>query len=240
MPMLSTRWTRHERDGQAFLFGGELGAQLASIFWVVDQSEPHDWRSAAGSIVSSPDFLAYDLIFYGERSLEETLVQLRQIDRICASGVPIVAVCELAETPVKVSLYAAGALHVLAMEYPLSAVQACIRYVSKLVAISQPSDRAGYRLDAQQLSMRDANGKSVVLTLREAAALEEMARKHPQVATQKDLMEAMGVRLEFFDERALQTFISRLRKKLKDAFAANLIVSSRGRGYRSTVQISLT
>jgi two-component system OmpR family response regulator len=90
---------------------------------------------------------------------------------------------------------------------------------------------AGWRLDAQRRDLRDPTGIFINLSDGEFALLRRFV-EHPQRVLSRDqLLElAHGHNSEVFD-RAIDSQISRLRRKLNERVAAELIRTVRNEGY---------
>ena len=95
----------------------------------------------------------------------------------------------------------------------------------------RPYEFAGWRLDVVRRDLRDPNGVYINLSDGEFSLLRSFV-EHPQrVLTRDQLLDmARGRNVEVFD-RAIDSQISRLRRKLNDRAHAELIRTVRNEGY---------
>ncbi|MCL6458506.1 MAG: response regulator transcription factor [Gorillibacterium sp.] len=75
-------------------------------------------------------------------------------------------------------------------------------------------------------------GRSVELTQKEAALLEVLMLKEGRVVSRERLLDLMWEDQHFIDDNTLNVYITRVRRKLKDLGAGDLIETVRGAGYR--------
>jgi two-component system OmpR family response regulator len=96
---------------------------------------------------------------------------------------------------------------------------------------ARPYEFAGWRLDVIRRDLRDPTGIFINLSDGEFALLRSFV-EHPQrVLTRDQLLDfARGTNTEVFD-RAIDSQISRLRRKLNDRSNAELIRTVRNEGY---------
>jgi two-component system OmpR family response regulator len=96
----------------------------------------------------------------------------------------------------------------------------------------------GFTLDAVRRRLRSPNGTTVLLTGGEYALLHVLL-EHPQRILSRDQLLDMtrGAEAEVFD-RAIDVQISRLRRKLNDPAAQEVIKTCRGAGYLFDAPVS--
>jgi two-component system OmpR family response regulator len=91
---------------------------------------------------------------------------------------------------------------------------------------------AGYVLDATSHRLRDPNGVSVMLTRGEYMLLSALLDRPGEVLSRDTLLDQIHSEdVETFD-RAIDVQVSRLRRKLSDSHAQQLIRTVRGAGYK--------
>ena len=70
------------------------------------------------------------------------------------------------------------------------------------------------------------------ISFAEMKILEAFAQTHNHILSHDEIANIMGLNPNFYDPRALEKSISRLRGKIKDMYGTNAIQSIRGHGYR--------
>jgi two-component system OmpR family response regulator len=106
-----------------------------------------------------------------------------------------------------------------------------IRAVARRVAMV-PEPKAAWILNPQNLSIRTGTGIEIDLTRQECQLLTVFAKSYGGEASRRHLIEGLGEEFLLFDQRRLETMISRLRRKLTSASGIeNVIRSIRGDGY---------
>jgi DNA-binding response OmpR family regulator len=75
-------------------------------------------------------------------------------------------------------------------------------------------------------------GRSAELTQKEAALLEVLMLKDGRVVSRERLLDLMWEDHHFIDDNTLNVYITRVRRKLKELGAGELIETVRGAGYR--------
>ncbi|XZF74068.1 winged helix-turn-helix domain-containing protein [Bacillus sp. AL-1R] len=75
-------------------------------------------------------------------------------------------------------------------------------------------------------------GKTILLTKKEAILLESLIQTYPKVVNRDYLLEQMWDHSDFVEENTLNVNVTRLRKKLQDLNIANGIQTIRGLGYK--------
>lgn len=91
---------------------------------------------------------------------------------------------------------------------------------------------AGYMLDSANHRLRDPNGVSVMLTRGEYALLSAFLDRPGEVLSRDELLEHTHNDDPDTFDRAIDVQISRLRRKLGDSQAQDLIRTIRGAGYK--------
>lgn len=77
------------------------------------------------------------------------------------------------------------------------------------------TDRRRYwRLNPSQLELKAPDGKTISLAHNECCILRAAVKADGKLLSRKTLIEAMGQNFLLYDERRLETIISRLRRKL--------------------------
>ncbi|MBN3006440.1 DNA-binding response OmpR family regulator [Chromobacterium alkanivorans] len=90
----------------------------------------------------------------------------------------------------------------------------------------------GWRYHAANRTLTAPNGRQLHLTHAEHKVMSAMLRRAPEPAHRRELAEALGADYLHYDERRLETLISRLRRKLSGiAPQHNPILAARGVGY---------
>lgn len=74
--------------------------------------------------------------------------------------------------------------------------------------------------------------KKLEISFAEMKILEAFAHTSNHILSHDEIARIMGLNTNFYDPRALEKSISRLRGKIKDMYGANAIQSIRGHGYR--------
>lgn len=74
--------------------------------------------------------------------------------------------------------------------------------------------------------------KKLDISFAEMKILEAFAQTSNHILSHDEIARIMGLNVNFYDPRALEKSISRLRGKIKDMYGANAIQSIRGYGYR--------
>ncbi|TBN48029.1 winged helix-turn-helix domain-containing protein [Pseudomonas sp. BGI-2] len=76
------------------------------------------------------------------------------------------------------------------------------------------------------------NYKKLDVSFPEMKILEAFAETRNQILSHDEIARIMGLNITFYDPRALEKSISRLRGKIKGMYGTNAIQSIRGHGYR--------
>ncbi|UQS18154.1 winged helix-turn-helix domain-containing protein [Pseudomonas sp. HS6] len=86
-------------------------------------------------------------------------------------------------------------------------------------------------LDPTRICLSDTNQK-LDISFAEMKILEAFAQTSNHILSHDEIASIMGLNSNFYDPRALEKSISRLRGKIKDVYGTNAIQSIRGYGYR--------
>ena len=125
-----------------------------------------------------------------------------------------------------------GADAYLVKPTPLPELLATLASVLRRLDGNAPARSAGWRYHAANRMLTAPNGQQLHLTHAEHQVLATMLRRAPEPAHRRELAEALGANYLHYDERRLETLISRLRRKLSGiAPQHNPILAARGVGY---------
>ncbi|WP_322844211.1 winged helix-turn-helix domain-containing protein [Pseudomonas sp. B33.4] len=86
-------------------------------------------------------------------------------------------------------------------------------------------------LDPTRICLMDAS-KKLDISFAEMKILEAFAQTSNHILSHDEIASIMGLNSNFYDPRALEKSISRLRGKIKEMYGTNAIQSIRGYGYR--------
>ena len=86
-------------------------------------------------------------------------------------------------------------------------------------------------LDPTRICLMDKS-KKLDISFAEMKILEAFAQTGNHILSHDEIAGVMGLNTNFYDPRALEKSISRLRGKIKDMYGTNAIQSIRGYGYR--------
>ncbi|MFJ2538488.1 winged helix-turn-helix domain-containing protein [Pseudomonas sp. NPDC087614] len=86
-------------------------------------------------------------------------------------------------------------------------------------------------LDPTRICLMDTS-KKLDISFAEMKILEAFAQTSNHILSHDEIADIMGLNTNFYDPRALEKSISRLRGKIKDMYGTNAIQSIRGYGYR--------
>ncbi|MBV4487545.1 winged helix-turn-helix domain-containing protein [Pseudomonas sp. SWRI153] len=86
-------------------------------------------------------------------------------------------------------------------------------------------------LDPTRICLMDS-GRKLDISFAEMKILEAFAQSGNHILSHDEIASIMGLNSNFYDPRALEKSISRLRGKIKDMYGTNAIQSIRGYGYR--------
>ncbi|ABA75565.1 hypothetical protein Pfl01_3827 [Pseudomonas fluorescens Pf0-1] len=86
-------------------------------------------------------------------------------------------------------------------------------------------------LDSTRICLSDTS-KKLDISFAEMKILQAFAQTGNHILSHDEIAGIMGLNTHFYDPRALEKSISRLRGKIKDVYGTNAIQSIRGYGYR--------
>ncbi|MFW6753965.1 winged helix-turn-helix domain-containing protein [Pseudomonas glycinae] len=86
-------------------------------------------------------------------------------------------------------------------------------------------------LDPTRICLSDTS-KKLDISFAEMKILQAFAQTGNHILSHDEIASIMGLNTQFYDPRALEKSISRLRGKIKDVYGTNAIQSIRGYGYR--------
>ncbi len=108
---------------------------------------------------------------------------------------------------------------------------AAIRAVSRRIA-QVPSPKSAWILDQHKLTLTTGDGIVVNLTNQECLLMAVFSREYGGEASRRKLVEGLGGKFLDFDQRRLETLISRLRRKIEaESGVSGSIRAIRGDGY---------
>lgn len=100
------------------------------------------------------------------------------------------------------------------------------RSVDQGARMADGKDAETWRLDTTSWSLKGPDGGLARLTRAETAFLSALAGMPGEAVPRNDLIKAMGYRIDYYDQRRLDTFVSRLRKKTAAACGTPLPLRS--------------
>ncbi|MGN6739128.1 response regulator transcription factor [Dyella sp.] len=99
----------------------------------------------------------------------------------------------------------------------------------------------GWRLDGNERCLYAPDGTRLALSAREFDLLGLIVRRGSRMASRREVAEALGWDWLSFDQRRLDTLVSRLRRRCREACGQELpIRTEHSRGYVATGAIELT
>lgn len=111
---------------------------------------------------------------------------------------------------------------------------AAIRAVSRRVAMLPPR-QGTWVLEREGMTLLTQDGVGVTLTRQECLLLQVFSKAYGGEASRKKLIEGLGKKFLDYDQRRLETLVSRLRRKISEATGAkDIIRSMRTEGYLFT------
>jgi OmpR family two-component system response regulator YxdJ len=120
-------------------------------------------------------------------------------------------------------------------EVVIAKIRSHLRRAYGSYAISQESERtiehAGLLLYPERYLVA-FRGESAELTQKEASLLEVLMLKAGRVVSRERLLDVMWADQHFIDDNTLNVYITRVRRKLKELGAQEMIETVRGAGYR--------
>lgn len=144
-------------------------------------------------------------------------------------SLPLLVVGDLAAVSVRVRLLDAGADDVLSSPFALAELLAHVRALGRR-GQARRTDAVVVEGDTRiQLAARRVwlRAEEVILTSREWAVLEMIARRRGQLVPRTEILEAVWGAVTLSNQATLDVIVGRVRKKL----GGNLIRTQRGEGY---------
>ncbi|MGF6098519.1 winged helix-turn-helix domain-containing protein [Pseudomonas sp. 18175] len=209
------------------------------------QSKSEDFRALIARTV--PEHLKVDTRCYGQLiDAQESHVHYRaiiiEIDTPSASnltldiirktrdenpGCTIFVVVTFASTLSKTKYYLAGADYCVKVvetspEKKLSLFDAFLSENARL-------NQGGLILDQDRMCIY-GDGKKLEISFVEMQVLEALIQR--RLLSHNEIAEVMGLNTKYYDSRALEKSISRLRSKIKAHYGENIIQNIRGYGYK--------
>ncbi|MGN6550012.1 MAG: response regulator [Pararhizobium sp.] len=201
-----------------------LAKSLRQSSYVVDVV--HDGEDANHAI----DVAAYDLVILDLALPRRDGLEVLKILRRKGNAVPVIVLTANASLDGRVTGLDAGADDYLAKPFELSELEARIR-----VQLRRATQHAEPVIDCGDLSL-DTNtrlfslrGEALALTPREHAVLEQLLWKAGTTISKAAMASAVFGFDDEADDNAIEIYVHRLRKKLKDSNVG--IVTLRGLGY---------
>ncbi|SMQ22095.1 DNA-binding response regulator, OmpR family, contains REC and winged-helix (wHTH) domain [Pseudomonas helmanticensis] len=127
------------------------------------------------------------------------------------------------------------------IKYYLAGADACIKLntladdgadlLSEFFSSEEWQRDTNLTLDPTRICLMDTS-KKLDISFAEMKILEAFAQTSNHILSHDEIASIMGLNSNFYDPRALEKSISRLRGKIKDMYGTNAIQSIRGYGYR--------
>lgn len=145
-------------------------------------------------------------------------------------GARVIALSSRAGLEDRVSGLESGADLYFAKPVAADELVAAIRAVQRRGHKTPTATAGAWMLFSRFRQVRSPAGESHALTEMESRVLGILAQSAPEVCSRKALIEGLGYDYLQYDERCLESCVSRLRKKLSAGTGENLLRSVRG-GY---------
>ena len=95
-------------------------------------------------------------------------------------------------------------------------------------------------IDKSKRAVRNESGEEIELTAMEGEVLFKLATRAPATVSRQSLSECLGQDFKNYDERRLESIVSRLRKKLNTtSMKGTCIKAARGKGYQLLVDVRI-
>ncbi|MCF4997152.1 winged helix family transcriptional regulator [Pseudomonas syringae] len=231
---LATRSPRWTSDEPSVLTLGRTCAVAEHFRALVERHVQRDMTLEVDSYTSSSNnnersgpYRAIFIVIDGSQALEDSLAL---IERLRTENVkPIIcAVITGRGSFNKIKYYLAGADFCIKLN-------ALSEDGSELLAEFFNSEEwqrdTNLLLDPTRICLLDAS-KKLDISFVEMKILEAFAQTGNHILSHDQIASIMGLNTNFYDPRALEKSISRLRGKIKDMYGTNAIQSIRGYGYR--------
>lgn len=113
-----------------------------------------------------------------------------------------------------------------------------IRALARRLGVGSPPTTSALTLFVAENALVTPNGERIDLTASETLVLSRLSRSTGLQATRRQIIEAFGAVYFDYDERRLETIVSRLRRKLEAAgLPADTVRAVRGIGYALNTHI---
>ncbi len=187
--------------------------------------------SLAQALVASADY-PYDVVVLDRQLCDGDGLSLLKQWRANANPIPVIVLSALGDTTDRVTGLDAGADDYLAKPFEVSELFARIRALVRRPPGIQHDLVSFGRLVFDYLSAEaKVAERTVLLTRRETLVLELLLRRFGRVVPRGTLMDAVFSIDDDVQPNALDTHVSRLRKKLLDANSGLDVTGVRGVGY---------
>ena len=102
------------------------------------------------------------------------------------------------------------------------------------------NEQAGWQLNLSQLELIAPDGRQILLSHNECCVLRAAANANGKLISRKVLVEALGQDFWHYDERRLESLISRLRRKLASYASQGFPIRGvKGQGYLFGVELRI-
>jgi DNA-binding response OmpR family regulator len=135
-----------------------------------------------------------------------------------------------------------GADSYLCKPVHMDELAAVVSSLARRVGTARAGDGGSWRIEVPAMRLRAADGTAIELTGMECTVLAAIARAPHQHASRRMLIEALGQDRLLFDERRLESCVSRLRRKLAahlPADAPSPLKAMRGDGYSLAIPMQV-
>ncbi|WP_454837044.1 winged helix-turn-helix domain-containing protein [Pseudomonas veronii] len=182
------------------------------------------------SFKTSKNFNSYRAIFIAVDSPQTVVESLVLIENIRTDNLASIIFIAFTGRGVynKIKFYLAGADHcVNCNPFSEENIDALYEFFNSL---GRPK-RHNFILDPVRMCLI-GDHKKLDVSFAEMKILEAFSQTKNQILSHDEIARIIGLNINFYDPRALEKSISRLRVKIKDRYGTNVIQSIRGHGYR--------
>ncbi len=149
------------------------------------------------------------------------------------AGCGIVMLTALGDTHDRVRGLTDGADHYLVKPIKLLEFDAVLRALSRRVVVN-------WRLDLQAGTLEDPAGDRLIVSSNESRLLEMLARHPAQPVERREIAEGFGFNWMHYDERRLETLVSRLRQRWRCEAGSELpLKTAHRKGYTFAAPLSV-
>ncbi|AOZ10508.1 response regulator transcription factor [Cupriavidus malaysiensis] len=185
----------------------EIAAFLQKRGWTVLQAGS---LAESAPLIEQADIAVIDVMLPDGTGFEAVARLRRQ-----RPGCGIVMLTARGETQDKVRGFEDGADHYLVKPIKLLEFDAALRALSRRVA-------ASWQLDRQASELIAPEGSRMMVSVNEGSLLELLARHPGQPASRREIVENFGQEWLHYDERRLETLVSRLRQRWRSLTRSEL------------------